>query len=266
MALEVGFIGVSSAAPGAGEEGACYVVNDSILVDTGFNVAVSLQSLEVAPIAIDHLLFTHCHHDHTLGLPGLLFANRNRRHDRPEAPPLSIYGPLDVTAVRDGALALLQAERYPQVIPEHDVHHIHPGDSLEIGDLRIDVGRAFHAAIGHSYRFTDTLTKGSVVFSGDTSYHEGMVLFARECDVLIHEAAADPAAEVPALQRYLHSRPQDAARVASEAAVSSLALVHYASGQGAAILSKAKEVFPNTRLAKKGQRLQVLGPGQAVWV
>jgi ribonuclease BN (tRNA processing enzyme) len=83
--------------------------------------------------------------------------------------------------------------------------------------------------------------------------------------VLIHEAAGSPESESVDM-RYLHSRPQDAARVAMGASVSTLALVHYPASQAAAVLSKAKQVFPNTRLARKGQRLQVLGPGQAAWL
>ncbi len=47
---------------------------------------------------------------------------------------------------------------------------------------------------------------------------------------------------------------------------SMLALVHYARSAGPEILAKAKEIFPSTRLAKKGQRLQILGPGQAAWI
>ena len=40
MALEVLFVGVSSAAPGGGEETACYLINGSILIDVGWNAAV----------------------------------------------------------------------------------------------------------------------------------------------------------------------------------------------------------------------------------
>ena len=46
----------------------------------------------------------------------------------------------------------------------------------------------------------------------------------------------------------------------------SLALVHYQQSAGPEILKRAKEIFPSTRLARKGQRLQILGPGQAVWL
>ena len=51
-----------------------------------------------------------------------------------------------------------------------------------------------------------------------------------------------------------------------EAGTSSLALVHYDSSLSSETLAQAKLVFPNSRLAKKGQRLQILGPGQAAWV
>lgn len=265
MALEVGFIGVGGTKLGPGEEGTCFLVNDSILVDTGANVAVSMQALEVTAAQIDHVFFTHCHHDHVLGLPGLLFARNRRADERPEAPPLHLYGPLDLTPIHAAALGMLQADRYPQVVPETEVRHVYPGEQIEIGDLRIDVGRAFHPLDARCYRFTDTVTRGSVVISGDTAYHEGLVDFAKDCDVLIHEAAGNADAERPDM-RYLHSRPQDAARVAMEASASALALVHYPANQGAAVLTKAKQGFPNSRLARKGQRVQVLGPGQAAWV
>ncbi|HIG16171.1 MAG TPA: MBL fold metallo-hydrolase [Candidatus Handelsmanbacteria bacterium] len=263
--LDVGFVGVGGTRPGHGEEATCFVVNGSILIDVGFNAAVNMQALEVSPADIDHVLFTHCHHDHVLGLPGLLFAGNNRAVERPEAPPIQLHGPQDLTPVLSATLAMLQADRYPQVVPEYQVHHVYPGECIEVGDLRIDVGRAFHPLDARCYRFTDTVTRGSLVISGDTAYHEGLVDFARDCDVLIHEAAGDPEAESVDM-RSLHSRPQDAARVAMEASASTLALVHYPPAKGAAVLTKAKQVFPNARLARKGQRVQVLGPGQAAWV
>ena len=265
MALEVGFIGVGGTKLGPGEEATCFVVNGCVLVDTGFNVAVSMQALDVTAADIDHVFFTHCHHDHVLGLPGLLFARHRRGEDREDAPPLRLYGPQDIAPVHAAALAMLQADRYPQVVPEHEAQMVYPGESLEIGDLRIDVGRAFHPLDARCYRFTDTVTRGSIVISGDTAYHEGLAEFARDCDVLIHEAAG-VAGDAGPNMRYLHSRPQDAGRVAMEASASTLALVHYPSSQGAAVLAEAKRAFPNTRLARKGQRLQVLGPGQAAWL
>ena len=42
MAFEVVFVGVSPVSPGAGEESTCYVINGNILVDTGWNAALSM--------------------------------------------------------------------------------------------------------------------------------------------------------------------------------------------------------------------------------
>jgi ribonuclease BN (tRNA processing enzyme) len=265
MALEVAFIGVSSAYPGDGEESTCFLVNGDILVDVGFNAGISVQALGITPTDIDHIFITHCHHDHVIGLPGVLFLNSKRAAEGRDAGPLHLYGPQDLTPVMSAALALLQADRYPQVVPDHEIHHVYPDESISIGDLRVDVGRAFHPLDARSYRFTDTVTRGSVVITGDTAYHEGLAAFAKDCDVLIHEAAAPPTAS-GINQRYLHSRPQDATRVAQESSASSLALVHYQADQAAAMLSRAREAFPNTRVARKGQRVKVLGPGQAAWV
>lgn len=266
MSLEIGFVGVSSAWPGRGEETACYLVNGCLLVDTGWNAAIGLKAFGGQPADLDAVFITHCHQDHTLGLPGVLFANRNRAGVRPDAAPLVLYGPRDLPAVRDGALALLQAERYPDCVPAHEVVEVFPGDQLEVGGLALRVGRAFHPLDARCLRIEDPESGASVVFSGDTAYHEGLASLAQDCDVLVHEAAGSPASTVAGLQRYLHSRPQDAARVAKEAHASVLALVHYRSEDGAATLAAARETFPNTCLAKRGQRLKVLGPGQAAWV
>ena len=266
MALEVLFVGVSSAAPGGGEETACYLVNGRILIDTGWNAAVNMQVHGADPVDVDYVLFTHCHQDHTLGLPGLFFANRRRLTARAEAGPLKLYGPMDLGAVCDGACALLQAERYPQCVPPYDVELVYPGAKLELAGLEIEVGRSFHPLDARCYRITDPATGGCVVFSGDTFYRQGLPLFAKDCDVLVHEAAAAADAQIPDLMLYLHSRPQDAAKVAQESGASTMVLVHCGVGKGQEALAAAKQVFPSVRLGKKGEKVRILGPGQVAWV
>ena len=266
MSLEVLFIGVSGAWPKAGEETASFLVNRKILVVLGWNSALNMLPYDVSPTDVDHVFCTHCHEDHVLGLPGLLMSNRKRATLRSNAPPLHLYGPRDLGTVCTAAATMLQADSLPPTMPEHEVHYVAPGDTVDIGDIVVRVGRAFHPLDARCYRFEDGASGASVVISGDTSYHEGLSTFAKGCDVLIHEAAAPGDASPEEMQRLLHSRPQDAARVAMEAGTSSLALVHYDSSLSTQTLAQAKQVFPNTRLAKKGQRLQVLGPGQAVWV
>lgn len=241
-------------------------INRQILVDTGWNVAVNMLSYDVSPTDVDHVLCTHCHIDHLLGLPGLLAANRKRASVRSNAPPMRFYGPRDMAAACEASTAMLQVDRLPPTIPEYEVHHVTPGETVSIGEISVQVGRAFHSVDARCYRFDDSASGASVVFTGDTAYHEGLAAFAKGCDVLIHDACAHGDATAEDVQVALHSRPQDAARVAMEAGTSSLALVHYDSSLSSETLAQAKLVFPNSRLAKKSQRLQILGPGQAAWV
>jgi len=58
MAFEVVFVGVSPASPGAGEESTCFVINGNILVDTGWNAALSMQSHDLLPTDIDHVFIS----------------------------------------------------------------------------------------------------------------------------------------------------------------------------------------------------------------
>ena len=64
------FVGTAAVLPGAGRESACFVINGRDLVDTGWSAAVKMQEVGCDPLAIVWLFFTHCHHDHYLGLPG----------------------------------------------------------------------------------------------------------------------------------------------------------------------------------------------------
>ena len=265
MSLSIHFIGISGSRVGPGEETACYAINASILIDTGWNAAVSMQEVGIQPTDIDTLFITHCHQDHILGLSGLFFANSRRKQIRPDAPDLDIYGPLDLPLSIEGAKALLRSKQYPQCVPDHRVTLVYPGESIDLGELKVDVGRAFHPLDARAYRFTDTATGASIVFSGDTAYHEFLPEFAKGCDVLVHEAFSLPDTELSSRQRVLHSTPQDAARVANGAGAGELVIVHYASENGQAIIDRAKTDFPKSQLGVKGAELVINGPGQTEW-
>ena len=265
MPLTVHFVGVSGAAVTPGQETACYVINGSILIDTGWNAAVSMQECGILPTDIDTIFFTHCHQDHTIGLPGLFFANSRRKQIRPDAPDMSLFGPLDLPLIDEGARAMLRSNQYPQCVPDHSITLVYPGESVDIEGLRVDVGRAFHPLDARAYRFTDTDTDASIVFTGDTIYHEALPEFARGCDVLVHEASSTPDTDLMTRQRVLHSTPQDAARVAGESGAGELVLVHYPSAHQEAIIDRAKADFPNSQLGIKGARLDLHGPGHLEW-
>jgi len=253
--LSVGFLGVDACTPGRGENTASYVVDGRVAVDAGWYLTDRLLALGVDPLDVEALVFTHCHHDHILGLPQLLFyygIQRDRRPDR----PLAIYGPAgEVERVVDDALCFLQFDRYPELEFGLEVHGVEPGDALDLAGLRVTTCAARHAVPGLCLRF-DSASGASAVFSGDTSLNPALIELARGAGLLVHEASYGPRAkgEDP---RWGHSGAPDAAEVARQAGVQRLALVHCTAGQRADALDAARAIFPNTFLPADGGAVAV---------
>lgn len=253
--LSVGFLGVDACTPGRGENTASYVVNGRVAVDAGWYLTDRLLALGVGPLDVEALVFTHCHHDHILGLPQLLFyygIQRDRRPDR----PLAIYGPAgEVERVVDDALCFLQFDRYPELEFGLEVRGVEAGDAFGLAGLRVRTCAARHAVPGLCLRF-DSASGASVVFSGDTSLNPALIELASGAGLLVHEASygAKAKGEDP---RWGHSGAPDAAEVARQAGVARLALVHCTQGQRADALAAARAIFPNTFLPAEGGAVAV---------
>ncbi len=84
-----------------------------------------------------------------------------------------------------------------------------------------------------------------IVYTGDTAPMDEMVDFAREADVLIHEATADAELEEKA-NEYGHSSARQAAEIARRARVLNLILVHISPRykDPSKIEKEAGEIFP----------------------
>jgi ribonuclease Z len=94
-----------------------------------------------------------------------------------------------------------------------------------------------------------------IAFVGDTAPHPPLVEHVRGVALLIHEASFGPR---PASEpnSALHSGAPDAARLAREAQVQRLALVHCSEREREAALEAARRLFPNTFFAEEGQTLR----------
>ncbi|NPA75474.1 MAG: ribonuclease Z, partial [Euryarchaeota archaeon] len=88
-----------------------------------------------------------------------------------------------------------------------------------------------------------------IVYSGDTAPVPEMVEFARDADILIHEATADASLEEKA-NKYGHSTAQQAAQIAKESQVRKLVLVHISPRyrNPKKIIDEAREIFPNVHV------------------
>ena len=99
---------------------------------------------------------------------------------------------------------------------------------------------------------TGGIRKGrKIVYSGDTRPIKEMEKFAKDADVLIHEATVDSSLEDKANQ-YGHSSARQAALVAKNAGVRELLLVHISPRyRDASVIEKeAKRIFPNSRVVR----------------
>jgi ribonuclease Z len=255
----VTFLGTSSVVPGYGHDTASFLINGRYLVDTGWYATLKMRGYRFDPMQLEYLFLTHCHHDHYIGLPQLLFYLRMRRRERPDRPPLRIVGPAeDLERVVTLARQFLQTERFPDVECIPELFPLSPGESFEDAAFRLDTCATVHPVQGLCYRFTDRSTGAVFAFTGDTAYHAPIAAHVRGVPLLIHEASygPDPA---PAENRSQHSGAPEAARIAVEAGVGRLALVHCPEEKQAAAVAAAQAIFPNTFWPADGETVTVEG-------
>lgn len=214
--------------PTPDNDGASYVIDDRILIDTGWSAAVNMINHGMDPTNIDTICFTHMHADHYIGLTQMLLHRRIRCGT---LEGLTILGPAPtVRAGFERAFAYIFHDSYdvtaeckglPLIVPLHD------GDGYETEHYRISVCDSDHAAPGLCYRFEHKRTGHAAGFTGDTRYRPEFGGFFKECDLLIHEASFGAGPLDPERNRICrHSSAQEAARVAQEAQVKRLLLTH----------------------------------------
>ena len=127
---------------------------------------------------------------------------------------------------------------------------IHKGESVTLDDGRV---------IQPSELVGPTRAGRRVVFTGDSRPSEATIEISKGADVLIHEATfADE--ELPRAIETGHATAREAAEVAAKAEVKRLVLTHLSarySVNTSELLQQAKEVFPETVVARDGYELEV---------
>jgi ribonuclease Z len=189
----------------------------AILIDCGGSPLYKLSRLGVELEEIQAVILTHRHADHIYGMPilvqGLWLSGREA--------PLPVYG---ARQALDQARGLLEpfdlAEREGMFRLEwHPVPLREGRQILTVDGIQITAAPVVHAeADTLALRFEDRSTQKAIVYSADTEPCPAVARLALGADLLIHEATG----ELPG-----HSSPADAARVAREAGVGELALIHY---------------------------------------
>lgn len=234
---ELLFLGSSGCTPEAGNDTVCTLLNYRYLVDTGWASLITLRNSGIDPSIVDHVFFTHFHHDHYLSLP--LYIYWHMRVNKPLAE-LHLIGPKeDLRRILGLTYSFLQET--PQSIGWPSLHELLPGDRYENDELKVDCCRTLHQVPTLAYRFADKRTGKIITFSGDTTYSEEVVRLSKNCDILVHEASLGPRSSVS--RKSLHSTAEDAGRAAADAGAAKLVLVHLGSDIAAESIKSAKLYF-----------------------
>jgi len=198
-----------SGAIAAGYKTTAFLLDDDVLIDAGTGVGdLPLDALA----AVDHILLTHSHLDHVLGIP-LLADAVLRLRTAAGRPPIQVHA-LPET------LAALQQHIFNGVIwpdftalPTRDapVLSLHPfqiGDRLDIGGRAIEVLPAMHTvpAVGFAVDGGESNGHAHWVFTGDTGPNPALwrrLAGLRLSHLVIETAFSDDEAEVAHVSRHL---------------------------------------------------------------
>lgn len=251
-ATAITILGNGAVRPSVGGESASFLINDHILVDAGWCNVLHMRRFGIDPANIDHLVITHFHHDHYMGLPQLLYYLGSGRR-------LTILGPAqDLERNVDRALAFLDAGRFPNIAPSLSLVPLRPGDRFDGEGFSLECIEAIHPVPALSYRFTDHVAEARFAFTGDTGPNPNLVPFAAGCSLLMHEASygGNPA---PKENPQGHSGAPDAARIANLARTPRLLLLHCPEEKVGEALKAAQSLHPDVIYPREGERIVVFG-------
>ena len=284
MDLDVVFLGTGGSVPTAKRATACVLIRTGgarLLVDCGEGAQRQMQR-STGLVQLDEIYITHYHADHYLGLPGLmktydlndreaplrilgppglrdLFEAIRRitgrvsypvelvelseaepvRHDTFEVRPFAVehrvraYGYALVEDERPGRFDPEEAERLG-VASGPDFARLQAGETVDGGDGPVEPSQVMG----------EPRSGRKVVIVGDSAPCEMTRIAAHEAELLVHEASfADE--ELARAGETAHSTARQAARLAREAQVKALALVHISSRYHVgSVLDEAREEFP----------------------
>ncbi len=259
---------------------------DILLFDCGEGSQRQLMMSSLSFMKVKKIFISHFHGDHFLGIPGLVQSmNMNDRDEPleiygPQGSSSLIKGlisrgffgpgfPIHITELKPGARLDFDSYYIRSIMSDHDVPSLAYAFEERDRKGRFDRQRAIDLGVPEGPLFSD-LHSGSavkvngdeirpeqvvgpprrgrkIIYSGDTRPTQRMIEASDRADVLIHDSTFDSSMSERAMERG-HSSTEMAAKIACEADVDKLFLVHisprYTDGK---ILEKeAREIFENT--------------------
>lgn len=299
MKSHITFLGTGQAVPTKSRNHTGILLShggENILVDCGEGIQRQFRIADINPCMITRLLITHWHGDHILGIPGLLQTLAMNHYNK----TLHIYGPvktkeymtwllrlfaireelkIEVHEVDEGIVFeekeyKVEARRMRHSVPclgyafvEKDklridkdklkklkipssplLKKLQEGQDVEIGGKKIAAKDVTYPQAGKK-----------IAFILDTAVNENMVLLSKDAELLVCESTYTDKEEEKAME-YKHMTAMQAARVAKEAGVKKLILIHISQryeGKEKELLSEAKKIFKNTALVDDFDKVEV---------
>ncbi|WP_425446137.1 MBL fold metallo-hydrolase [Dethiothermospora halolimnae] len=210
--MKLTVIGNSGPYPKA--NGACsgYLIEDGdtkVLLDCGNGVLSILQDIcDVRKL--DAIILSHLHSDHISDILVLKYAlGINKKEGY---LPISLYTPQD---------DMDMVERFNY----NDAFNIIPIDdnkSIKIDNLNISFQKMIHPVDTYAIKIDNDIS--TFVYSGDTSYNEELIEFAKLADMFLCESSIlerDMKEDIP------HLSPKEAGEIGKKASVKRLILTHF---------------------------------------
>jgi ribonuclease BN (tRNA processing enzyme) len=221
------------------------------VIDCGYGVTRQLARAGIELPRLRYIFLTHQHSDHNLEYGPLLYnswATGLKQQVDVYAPPPAISMTREFMAsMRFDIDTRIADEGKPDLRTLAAVHEVtESGPVMQNSDVKVSALRVRHPPVEQSYAYRFDTADRSVVFSGDTSYFPELAEFARDADVLVHEAMYLPGVDamvkrVPnaaTLREHLlasHTTTEDVGRIAAAAKVKTLVLSHFVPGDDPSI-------------------------------
>ncbi|MEL6167462.1 MAG: MBL fold metallo-hydrolase [Pseudomonadota bacterium] len=214
-----------------------------ILVDAGLGVSRAVCDQGIALPEIDEIFVTHLHSDHYLELGPLI----HTAWVSGRSAPLVVHGPTRLAnywsaflqSMADDISLRIEDEGRVDLAELVSCQTLQDGQTIRLDDVTVHVMRNEHPPIEDTFALRFEWGERVVVLSGDTAFMPEMIEFARDADLLVHEAMLVDGVDVvmgrqtngdERLKHHIlrsHTAAENVGRIASEANVKQLALNHF---------------------------------------
>ncbi len=270
--MEVEFLGVRGSYPVFGDRfrkfggnTACVFVKDEgegLVLDAGTGI-VNLKKGELPDTDSFHLFLSHYHLDHIQGLFFCEFLFK-------EGVKISFYGPTIMDYTLEDVIHIMSLPIFSPYsifeLPRNiDLYNLRDGDQVEVGNFKVSAMKSLAHPKGGVMIYRIEKGGRSLVYATDTEGYVGadtkLINFARNADLLIHDAQYTMGEYTSGRQGFGHSTPEMAAEVAVKAGVGKLVLFHHDPTHSDSIIEeierRAREIFPETVAAYEGMKLSI---------